>query len=167
MYLAVGGRISYTPNVERIVCWTMCKLCDSVLKTLFLFQLHHAHMRKIPGSPHVHVCILEQGSLGTIQLSSEVPSGLITFRSLCMIPSLCAQHPPPLTPPSSSSNSSTNPLPLGLCARSLVYVHNTLPPLTYLTHSHTPSPHSHTRPLSPTRTPPPPPSLTPQPIHYL
>ena len=98
MYLAVGGRISYTPNVERIVCWTMCKLCHSVLKTLFLFRLHHAHMRKIPGSPHVHVCILEQGSLGTIQLS-KVPSGLITFRSLCMIPSLCAQHPPPLTPP--------------------------------------------------------------------
>ena len=46
MYLAIGGRISYTPSVEHIVGWTMHKTLPFCPKTLDLFWLHHAHMRK-------------------------------------------------------------------------------------------------------------------------
>ena len=46
MYLASGGLISYTPSIECIIGWTTHKHCLSVLISLFLFQLRHAHVRK-------------------------------------------------------------------------------------------------------------------------
>ena len=78
--LAVGGQISYTLNVKRIVGWQRAKHCLSVLKTRALFRLCHSHMRKDTRlSTHTHVRVPEKPGYGHDHILSQPPD------AICMI----------------------------------------------------------------------------------
>ena len=54
-YLASGGRLSYTPSIERVVGWRYVKRILLILQISPFFDYVMLTWEKIPGSPHFSV----------------------------------------------------------------------------------------------------------------